>query len=189
MPFFNNYKNANLEIVEVSSPLGDNNVRVKTRQLYQSVRSCGKRKENQRKYKLALLLRVDQRLSAAKSPTKAIIGCTLHSTGRKRKRCGEGGSIFMTSSISLNHARYIFETKDLGQDLSCPHRFISIPASLVHYLNNPAHIQCHRDDQAIRRKSNRLHSYQRCARRRVRPLLLDPFHLYHPASLVPACWR
>ena len=37
--------------------------------------------------------------------------------------------------------------------------------------------------------SFRLHSYQRCARRRVRPVLLDPFHLYHPKSLVPACWN
>ena len=37
--------------------------------------------------------------------------------------------------------------------------------------------------------SYRLHSYQRCARRRVRPVLLDPFHLYHPKSLVPACWN
>jgi len=34
----------------------------------------------------------------------------------------------------------------------------------------------------------RLYSYQRCARRRVRPLLLDPFHLYYPTSLVPASW-
>ena len=155
MPFLNNYKNANLETAVVSSRLEDNIVRVEIRQLYESIRSCGKRKRNQGKYKLALLVLLDQRLSV-KSPTKAIIGYTLLiSTRRKRKRCGEGGSIFMTSSISLNHARYIFETKDLGQDLSCPHRFISIPPSLVHYLSNPAHIQCHRYDQAIRRKSNR----------------------------------
>ena len=155
MQFFSNYKNANWKIVEVSFILEDNIVRVEIRQPYKGVRICGRGKETQGKYRLALLVRVDQRLSGDKSPTKAIIGCTLHSTRRKRKRCGEGGSIFMTSSISLNHARYIFETKDLGQDLSCPHRFISIPPSLVHYLSNPAHIQCNRNDQAIRRKSNR----------------------------------
>ena len=49
----------------------------------------------------------------------------------------------MTSPSFLNHARHIFEAKDLGQDLTCSHRFISIPPSLVHYLSNPAHIQRH----------------------------------------------
>ena len=129
----------------------------------------------------------------------------------------------MTSPSFLSHARHIFETKDLGQGLTCSHRFISIPPSLVYYLSYPAHIQRNCYHQAIRRKSNRqsirailvfqkmlfiilylyfdihifilscslfrLYSYQRCARRRVRPLLLDPFHLYHPTSLVPACWK
>ena len=153
MPFFNNYKSSNLDTVEVSSPLENNIFRVEIRQLYEGVRGCGKRKGNRGKHTLVLLVLVDKRL-LVKSPTKAIIGYILISTRRKRKRCS-GGSIFMTSSISLNHARYIFETKDLGQDLSCPHRFISISPSLVHYLNNPAHIQCHHYDQAIRRKSNR----------------------------------
>ena len=61
----------------------------------------------------------------------------------------------MTSPSFLSHARHIFETKDLGQGLTCSHRFISIPPSLVHQLSNPAHIQRYCYDQAIRRKSNR----------------------------------
>ena len=46
----------------------------------------------------------------------------------------------MTSSSCLSHARHIFETKDLGQGLTCSHRFISISLTLVYQLSNSAHI-------------------------------------------------